>query len=52
MKECPKCGYCEDKEEKEDMELDEGLEVSAKDDILSELMESLAENLGKKIKKD
>lgn len=54
MKECPKCGYCEDeKDESEDeMEADEGMEVSAKGDILEELMESIAESMGKKIKKD
>jgi hypothetical protein len=52
MEKCPKCGHCPEKEEYEEEEGSEvELEVSDKDDILSELMDTITESLGKKLKK-
>jgi len=56
MEKCSKCGHAEkeeygDDDEIEVVEVDHGMEMMAKDDILAELMESLSENLAKKLKK-
>jgi len=60
MDKCAKCGHSEkaynyredeDEDEMEVVEVDHGMEMLAKDDILAELMESLSENLAKKLKK-
>lgn len=58
MKKCTKCGHREDEmSEVEDVELevyaedDENEALTAKDEILAELMEELSDNIAEKLRK-
>lgn len=54
MKNCPKCGCSLEHEEPKEFSPEQGFdddeEISAKDDILKELMEQLQESLSSKLK--